>query len=181
MKLFSSGAFYMHASPRLAAEWLNDSDTIHMSRSAGILLSTAIQYFACEVDIKLYPLDRQCFAECSDVIAWLQASQHNVAWMLDYFDALNAKCIRCFKRDASTLDFTNAVSTWIRRMEDIDTEGNWLPMTTSEARSYYRKIVKRYTYRKVRAPYWINDTCKPDKQTMDQATLDLLTFDLDAF
>lgn len=183
MQLISSGAFYMHDSPRLAAEFLNDADTVRMSRDSGILLSTVVQYQICAIDTRLWLPDSNVMSECVEVVQWLGASQHNVMWMIDYFCALHEKCVRCFRDTTSIITFRQAVLSYVHTFDDADAAAkDWLPLSYSDARRYYRDSVKKYQYRKVRMPYWFDLTVKESTcDTSSSEQLDLFSFDLDSF
>lgn len=183
MQLFSSGAFYMHDSPCLAAEFLTDADTIRMSNDSGILLSTVIQYQVCAIDTRLWQPDRELTTSIPEVFSWLGASQHNVAWMLDYFIALHNKRVRLFRDKSVILTFKYAVQSYLGCFDDCDAAVDWLPLRPYDARTAYRASIKKYQYRKVRIPYWLDTSVREssDSETVGSDAFDLLTFDLDSF
>ena len=113
MRLFSAGTFYLSRSSSLAAEYLCDRDTISQHRNTGLLLSTVIQMHTMERDTQLYLPDISVYDTCEDVCDWLHASAHNVAWMIDYFEQLDAKCVRMFDMNPLTWDFKRKLRDYV--------------------------------------------------------------------
>lgn len=156
MRLFSAGTFYLSRSSSLSAEWLCDRDTIQQHRNTGVLLSTVIQMQTLERDTLLYPPDPSIYADCYDICDWLHASAFNLAWMVDYFNTLDSKCARLFQTNPLTWQFKRALTSYLDVFDNCDTTESWLPLTPSEARASYAQDVKKYQYRKVRMPFWLN-------------------------
>lgn len=154
MRLFSAGTFYLSRSSSLAAEYLCDRDTISQHRNTGLLLSTVIQMHIMERDTNLYQPDITVYDECEDVCAWLHASAHNIAWMVDYFEHLDTKCVKMFDMKPLTWDFKRSLRTYTDVFDDQDTSEAWIP-TPSVARCMYMDEIKRYQYRKVKVPFWM--------------------------
>lgn len=155
MRLFQTGGFYLHDSPRLSAEWLTDKDTIGYVRNTSVLISTALQLHICERDPKLNTPDFSIIEDCYDVLEWLQASRHSLAWMLDYYDAIVTKANRVFKHAPYTWEYRRHLTTYLALLDDCDVNPReWLPLPPSQARQEYINEVKSYSYRKVPAPYW---------------------------
>lgn len=157
MRLFQTGGFYLHDSPRLSAEWLNDRDTIAYTRNASVLLSTIIQYHIMERDTKLCVPDKSVLSDCDDVVAWAQSSVFSIAWLVDYYECLSHKAERVFKHTPLTWEYKRALKHYLSigcfDICDVNPR-EWLPMSPSQARASYKHEVKRYTYRKVPMPYW---------------------------
>ena len=154
MRLFSAGTFYLSRSSSLAAEYLCDRDTISQHRNTGLLLSTVIQMHTMERDTQLYLPDISVYDTCEDVCDWLHASAHNVAWMIDYFEQLDAKCVRMFDMNPLTWDFKRKLRDYVDVFDNADTTDDWLPLSTSQARDEYISEIRRYQYRKVKVPFW---------------------------
>jgi len=160
MRLFQTGGFYLHDSPRLSAEWLNDKDTVGYVRNAGVLLSSILQIHCLERDTKLYPPDYTVMTESSDVCEWAMASVHSIAWLIDYYECLSTKATRVFKHSPITWEFKRALKEYLYRgcFDHCDVNPReWLPMSPSEARIAYKAEIKLYTFRKVPLPYWLAD------------------------
>jgi hypothetical protein len=155
MRLFSDGSFYLSHSSSLAAEYLCDRDTTQQFRNTGVLLSTVIQMQICERDTRLYPCDLTVYDTCDDVCAWLHASVHNVAWMVDYFNTIEHKVVSLFKATPLTFEFRKAIVSHMPAFDSCDTTTDWLPLTPSQARTTYAENVKRLQYRRVHVPFWL--------------------------
>jgi len=158
MRLFQTGGFYLHDSPRLSAEWLNDKDTVSYVRNTGVLLSSVLQLHCLERDEKLYPPDYTVLESCSDVCEWAMASIHSIAWLIDYYECLASKAERVFKHSPLTWEFRRTLKDYLYRGcfdEDDVNPRDWLPMSPSEARYAYKAEIKLYTFRKVPLPYWL--------------------------
>lgn len=155
MRLFSAGTFYLSRSSSLAAEYICDRDTISQHRNTGLLLSTVIQMQTMERDTELYPPDTSVYDMCEDVCDWLHASAHNIAWMIDYFEHLDAKCAKLFEMKPLTWTFKRRLREYIEMFDSVDTADNWLPLSSSQARDEYASEIRRYQYRKVKVPFWL--------------------------
>lgn len=158
MRLFSAGTFYLSRSSSLAAEYLCDRDTILQHRNTGLLLSTVIQMQIMERDTELYLPDLSVYDTCSEVCEWLHASAHNIAWTIDYFEHLDAKCVKLMDMQPLTWTFKRKLRDYIRVFDEYDTTEDWLPLNPSSARHTYASDIKRYQYRKVKVPFWLTFT-----------------------
>jgi hypothetical protein len=76
--------------------------------------------------------------------------------MVDYFNTLDSKCARLFQTNPLTWQFKRALTSYLDVFDNCDTTESWLPLTPSEARASYAQDVKKYQYRKVRMPFWLN-------------------------
>ena len=166
MRLFAAGTFYLHQSSSVAAEWLCDRDTISQLRNTGNLLSTVIQMHTMYTDSALYPVDTSIHRECEEVCDWLHASAFNVMWMLDYFDTLDSRCNKLFKHAPITHAFKRTLRTYLDVFDVTDTTPDWL-LSPSQARSLYAQDVKHYQYRRVKPPFWLDQT-KPRRSYVEE-------------
>lgn len=156
MRLFSDGSFYLSRSSSLAAEYLCDRDTIQQHRNTGLLLSTVAQMQTLSVDKTLYSIDISIYDTCPDVCTWVHGSAHSYVWMLDYFMHLDVKCAKLFEFKRLTWDFIRRLHEYTVAFDALDIVETTLPLTPIEARITYAENVKRYQYRKVKLPFWLD-------------------------
>jgi len=161
MRLFQTGGFYLHDSPHLSAEWLNDKDTVSYVRNASVLISTVIQTHTLERDTKLCPPDYSIMTDCSEVCEWAAASVYSMLWLIDYYEALCAKASRLFTHKPLIWEYSRRLKFYTS-MGCFDTHDvnprAWLPMSPSEARAAYLVDVRRLSFHKVTLPVWFPDS-----------------------
>ena len=155
--------YYFSPDATLSADWLPDKLSAKQLTDTELLLASACQHVIMELDDRLpEPIDHP-------FLSWAVQSIHHAHWILSYYRALIAKQKRIFDRDHRTWKLEHVFGEYVKRFPRVEFKSppQLIPddCKASTADEGFRRYFLRCQmgiglYRRVKAPFWIDEYYK---------------------